>query len=258
MKMESSNPIVRVENLHKSFGEHKILNGVTLDIEEGELTTIIGKSGAGKSVLLKNIIAILKPDEGRIFFRGEELTKMNSRELLELRKKMGYLFQDAALFDFMSVEENIKFPLVEQLGMREGKELKSRVAKLLDLVELPGIEKKFPAELSGGMKKRVGLARAIAVEPQIVLFDEPTTGLDPILAESIDELIARVKRELKMTCVAISHDISSAFRYSDKIALLYEGVIQFYGSSAEAAASKHPILKQFVSNSFRRLSREQI
>ena len=243
--------IVKVRNVFKSFGEHKILNGVDLDIEEGRITAVIGKSGTGKSVLLKNIIGIMKPDKGEIFFRDKDVVKMNKEELLEIRKNIGYLFQDAALFDFMSVEDNIKFPLVEQLGMKEGKELSGRVAELLELVGLPGTEKKFPSELSGGMRKRVGLARAIAVKPKIVLFDEPTTGLDPILAESIDELIDMVNKELNMTCVVISHDIASVFRHADKIALLYDGVIQFCGKPDEAYASDHEVLRHFISNSFR-------
>ena len=246
------NAIVRVRNVCKSFGEHKILSGVDLDIEEGRITTVIGKSGTGKSVLLKNIIGIMKPDSGKIFFRDRDITEMKKDELLEVRKNIGYLFQDAALFDFMSVEDNIKFPLVEQLGMKEGKELSARVTELLELVGLPGTEKKFPSELSGGMRKRVGLARAIAVKPEIVLFDEPTTGLDPILAESIDALIDMVNKELKMTCVVISHDIASVFRHANKIALLYDGVIQFYGTPAEAYTSEHEILKSFISNSFRK------
>ena len=250
------NAIVRVRDLYKSFGEHKILNGVDLDIEEGRITAVIGKSGTGKSVLLKNIIGILKPDKGEIFFRDSDITKMNKEELLEIRKNIGYLFQDAALFDFMSVEDNIKFPLVEQLGLKNGRELSDRVAELLELVGLPGTEKKFPSELSGGMRKRVGLARAIAVKPRIVLFDEPTTGLDPILAESIDELIDMVNKELNMTCVVISHDIASVFRHADKIALLYDGVIQFCGTPDEAYASDHEVLKHFISNSFREFGAE--
>ncbi|HQJ60065.1 MAG TPA: ATP-binding cassette domain-containing protein, partial [bacterium] len=178
------NIIVSVRDLHKSFRDVKVLAGVNIDIEEGKITTIIGKSGTGKSVLLKNIIGIMKPDMGEIFFKDIDITKLSDHELLAIRRNIGYLFQDAALFDFMNVEENIAFPLVEQLGIKDGKLLKERVAKLLDLIELPGIEKKYPSELSGGMRKRVGLARAIAVEPKIVLFDEPIIGLDPILAES--------------------------------------------------------------------------
>lgn len=249
--------IVKVEDLVKSFRDVKVLTGVNLDIEEGKITTIIGKSGTGKSVLLKNIIGIMKPDSGKIFFKDKEITSLTGHELLEIRKNIGYLFQDAALFDFMSVEENIAFPLVEQLCIKDRKKLKERVEELLELIELPGIGKKYPSELSGGMRKRVGLARAIAVEPKIVLFDEPTTGLDPILAENIDELIMKVNRELNMTCIVISHDIASTFRRADKIAFLYEGTMQFTGRPDEALRSEHTVLKKFISNSFRPLETEQ-
>jgi len=245
------NTIIKVRDLFKAFHDHEVLKGVSLDIEEGKITTVIGKSGTGKSVLLKNIIGILKPDSGEIFYRDSKINDIKPQELLEFRKKIGYLFQNAALFDFMTVKENIAFPLVEQLGMKSGKKLDDRVAKLLDLVELPGIENKFPSELSGGMRKRVGLARAIAVEPEIVLFDEPTTGLDPILAQSIDSLIIKVNRELNMTCIVISHDIPSTLESADKVALLFDGTIQFSGTPDEVMRSDHDILKQFISNSFR-------
>jgi len=245
------NTIIKVKDLFKAFHDHEVLKGVSLDIEEGKITTVIGKSGTGKSVLLKNIIGILKPDSGEVFYRDSRINDIKPQELLEFRKKIGYLFQNAALFDFMTVKENIGFPLVEQLGMNPGKKLDDRVVKLLDLVELPGIENKFPSELSGGMRKRVGLARAIAVEPEIVLFDEPTTGLDPILAQSIDSLIIKVNRELNMTCIVISHDIPSTLHSADKVALLFDGTIQFAGTPDEVMRSDHRILKQFISNSFR-------
>lgn len=248
--------IIKVRDLYKAFEDHEVLCGATLDIEEGKITTVIGKSGTGKSVLLKNIIGIFKPDSGEIFYRDSKITDMKPEELLEFRKKIGYLFQNAALFDFMTVKENISFPLVEQLGMKPGKKLDNRVAELLDLVELPGIENKFPSELSGGMRKRVGLARAIAVEPEIVLFDEPTTGLDPILAQNIDNLIIKVNRELNMTCIVISHDIPSTLESADMVALLFDGTIQFFGSPMQAMNSDHKILKQFISNSYR--SRKEI
>ena len=245
------NTIIKVKDLFKAFHDHEVLKGVSLDIEEGKITTVIGKSGTGKSVLLKNIIGILEPDSGEIFYRDSKINDIKPHELLEFRKKIGYLFQNAALFDFMTVKENIGFPLVEQLGMNPGKKLDDRVVKLLDLVELPGIENKFPSELSGGMRKRVGLARAIAVDPEIVLFDEPTTGLDPILAQSIDSLIIKVNRELNMTCIVISHDIPSTLHSADKVALLFDGTIQFAGTPDEVMRSDHRILKQFISNSFR-------
>ncbi|MGI6394252.1 MAG: ABC transporter ATP-binding protein [bacterium] len=253
-----SSSIVRVNNLHKSFRDLEVLRGIDIEIKKGEITTIIGKSGAGKSVLLKNIIGIIKPDKGEIFFEETDITKLSGHELLQMRKNMGYLFQDAALFDFMSVEENIAFPISEQLRIKDKGVLNKKVKNLLELVELPGIEKKYPSELSGGMRKRVGLARAIAVEPKIVLFDEPTTGLDPILAESINSLIMRVNKNLGVTCVVISHDIASTFRGADKVALLYDGLIQFFGTPADAVKSEHPVLKQFISNSFKPLEGEKL
>jgi phospholipid/cholesterol/gamma-HCH transport system ATP-binding protein len=248
-----NNTLVEVKGLFKRFKDNEVLKGVDISIEEGKVTTVIGKSGTGKSVLLKNIIGIMKPDKGEIFFNEENILSLSDQKLLELRRSIGYLFQDAALFDFMTVEENIAFPLVEQLGLKDKDLIKNRVEELLKLVELPGIENKLPSELSGGMRKRVGLARAIAVEPKIVLFDEPTTGLDPILAESINELIMKVNRELKMTCVVISHDIASTFERADKVAFLYEGVIEFFGTPKEAFKHDHEILKKFISNAFKSL-----
>ena len=251
--MKNDRFIVEVKDLYKNFENNEVLKGVNISIEKEKITTIIGKSGTGKSVLLKNIIGIMKPDKGEIFFNGENIVSMPNHKLLDLRKSIGYLFQDAALFDFMTVEENITFPLVEQLGEKDRSKLKKRVAELLELVELPGIENKLPSELSGGMRKRVGLARSIAVEPKMVLFDEPTTGLDPILAESINELIMRVNSELKMTCVVISHDIASTFQRADKVAFLYEGVIEFFGTPKEAVNCEHEILQSFISNAFKPL-----
>jgi len=250
---KNSSHIVKVENVFKSFEDNNVLKGVNISIERGKITTIIGKSGTGKSVLLKNIIGIMKPDKGNIFFEGENIITMPDHKLLELRKNIGYLFQDAALFDFMTVKENIAFPLVEQLGIKDLATIDKRVKTLLDLIELPGIEDNLPSELSGGMKKRVGLARAIAVEPKIVLFDEPTTGLDPVLAESINDLIIKVNRELGMTCVVISHDIASTFQRADKVAFLYEGVIEFFGTPKEAVNYDHEVLRKFIANAFKPL-----
>ncbi|MCK5807468.1 ATP-binding cassette domain-containing protein [bacterium] len=244
--------IITITDLHKSFGTQKVLDGVNLKIEKGKITIIIGKSGTGKSVLLKNIIGILKPDSGHITYKGEDITTFNTDKILDMRRDFGYLFQDAALFDFMNVGENIAFPMVEQLEMANKKELAEKVAYLLDLIDLPGIENKLPSELSGGMRKRVGLARALAVDPKIILFDEPTTGLDPILADSIDKLIVKVTREMDLTSLIISHDIPSAFHIGDKIAFLYDGVIAFDGTPQEAEQSNHPVLQRFIANSLGR------
>jgi phospholipid/cholesterol/gamma-HCH transport system ATP-binding protein len=247
-----SEHIIHINELHKAFGEQKVLNGVNLKIEKGKITIIIGKSGTGKSVLLKNIIGILKPDSGHITYKGDDITTFSRDKILDMRRDFGYLFQDAALFDFMNVGENIAFPMVEQLEITDEKELSEKVAYLLDLIDLPGIESKLPSELSGGMRKRVGLARALAVDPKIILFDEPTTGLDPILADSIDNLIVKVTREMNLTSLIISHDIPSAFHIGDKIAFLYDGLIAFDGTPAEAEKSDHPVLQRFIANSLGR------
>lgn len=247
-----SEQIIHIEDLHKSFGAQQVLSGVNLKVEKGKITIIIGKSGTGKSVLLKNIIGILKPDSGLISYKGDDITAFKIDRILEMRKDFGYLFQDAALFDFMDVGENIAFPMVEQLQLTNKKEIAEKVAHLLELIDLPGIEKKLPSELSGGMRKRVGLARAIAVDPKIILFDEPTTGLDPILADSIDKLIVKVTREMDLTSLIISHDIPSAFHIGDKIAFLYDGVIAFNGTPREAEKSDHPVLQRFIANSLGR------
>src|ERR1700743_2010865 len=201
--------MIEVRDLQKSFGTQKILDGVSFRIETGESVVIIGRSGGGKSVLLKHIIGLLQPDLGEVLIDGENIEPMNERELLRVRSKFGMLFQGAALFDSMTVAENVGFAL-----MRGGKctagEIEKKVARALDLVELSGTEKKNPSELSGGMRKRVGLARAIVYEPEIVLYDEPTTGLDPVVSDSIDKLILRVRDKLKVTTVVVTHDMRSA------------------------------------------------
>ncbi len=245
-----NNIILEVKNIKKSFGAQEILKGVSLQFEKGKITVIIGKSGTGKSVLIKNIIGILKPDSGEIFYEGRNMLAAKEDELLSIRKNFGYLFQDAALFDSMNVEENIAFPMIEQLKMKDKALISKKVSYLLDLIELPGVQKKYPSELSGGMRKRVGLARALAIEPKIILFDEPTTGLDPILAESIDNLTLKINKELGLTCIVISHDIAATFRIADKIAFLFEGNIAFFGTPAEADNHPHPVIKKFIENTF--------
>ncbi len=244
--------VIEINELHKSFGTQKVLNGVNLQVKKGKITIIIGKSGTGKSVLLKNIIGILKPDSGTIRFKGEDITLFDRDRILNMRRYFGYLFQDAALFDFMTVGENIAFPIVEQSRTVDKRAIAEKVAYLLELIELPGIEQKMPGELSGGMRKRVGLARALAMEPEVILFDEPTTGLDPILADNIDRLIVKVTREMRLTSLIISHDIPSAFHIGDKIAFLYDGVITFNGTPEEAERSEHPVLRRFIANSLGR------
>ncbi|MCA1753587.1 MAG: ATP-binding cassette domain-containing protein [Spirochaeta sp.] len=245
--------MIRVEDVYKAFGEIEILRGLSLNIEEGEITTIIGQSGTGKSVFFKHLIGILKPDTGKIWFHDTEVTAADNDTLVEIRKHFGYAFQGAALFDSMNVAENIAFPLREVLGITDKKDAARRVSEMLDWIGLPGIENKRPAELSGGMRKRVGVARALVTKPDVLLFDEPTTGLDPVLGETINDLVVRVNKELELTCVVITHDIQASFRISDKIAFLHEGVVAVEGSPKEVARSTHPLVKKFIENSFNEL-----
>jgi phospholipid/cholesterol/gamma-HCH transport system ATP-binding protein len=240
--------MIKLVDLHKSFGKQKVLDGLDLDIEEGKTTVIIGRSGGGKSVLLKHIIGLLRPERGQILIDGTDITKLNDRALNEIRKKFGMLFQEAALFDSMTVGENVAFPLREHTTMKE-EEIRETVADRLRSVGLTGVEEKMPSELSGGMRKRVGLARAIAMRPQIVLFDEPTTGLDPVMTEAINRLIIDTQKNLKLTCVVISHDIRSTFEIGHRIAMLYEGKIIENGTPEELRGSQNPVTLQFLAGS---------
>ena len=238
--------MIKLVDIYKSFGEQKVLTGLNLEIEDGKTTVIIGRSGGGKSVLLKHIIGLLRPDKGQVLVDDVDITKLNDRDLNEVRKKFGMLFQEAALFDSMTVGDNVAFPLREHTKMKEN-EIKQIVADRLKAVGLTGVEDKIPAELSGGMRKRVGLARAIALHPQIVLFDEPTTGLDPVMSEAINQLIIETQKNFNLTCVVISHDIESVYKISHTIAMLYEGKIIEYGTPDEIKASINPITVQFLS-----------
>jgi phospholipid/cholesterol/gamma-HCH transport system ATP-binding protein len=240
--------MITLVDLHKSFGKQKVLDGIDLRIEEAKTTVIIGRSGGGKSVLLKHIIGLLRPDRGQVLVDGTDIAKLGDRDLNEIRKKFGMLFQDAALFDSMTVAENVAFPLREHTRMKE-KEIRETVADRLRSVGLTGVEEKMPSELSGGMRKRVGLARAIAMRPQIVLFDEPTTGLDPVMTEAINRLIIDTQKKFNFTCVVISHDIQSIFEIGDRIAMLYEGKIIEHGTPEELRASPNPVTVQFLSGS---------
>lgn len=242
--------IVSVRNLDKSFGPVRVLQGVNIDFPRGKITSIIGQSGTGKSVLFKTIIGIMTPDAGSIVVDGEDMTGLGEREKRRVRRKFGYAFQDAALFDSMTVAENIAFPLREVLGMKDRKAMRKIVGEKLEWIDLPGIEEKYPSELSGGMRKRVGVARTLAVEPAILLFDEPTTGLDPVLSESINALIKRVNEEIGITCIVISHDIIGTFNIADKIGFLADGAIQAAGTPEEVARAEHPVLRKFLENSF--------
>ncbi|MDB6016786.1 MAG: transporter related-protein [Pedosphaera sp.] len=236
--------MIEVRDLKKNFGSHTILDGVSFRVETGESTVIIGRSGGGKSVLLKHLIGLLCPDAGEVLIDGEEICGLNERQLLRVRKKFGMLFQGAALFDSLTVAENVGFAL-----QREGKpaeEIKRKVTEMLDMVELSGSEDKKPSELSGGMRKRVGLARAIIYQPQIVLYDEPTTGLDPVVSDSIDQLILRVRDRLKVTTVVVTHDMRSARRVGQKIMMLHNGKIYVTGTPEEIFNSTDPVVHRFV------------
>ena len=237
--------MIEVRDVTKKFGNQTVLQGVSLDIQRGEAVVIIGRSGGGKSILLKHLIGLLQPDSGTIRVDGEDITTMNERSLLRVRRKYGMLFQMAALFDSLTVEENVGFVLRRQ-GVESDAEIRRRVAEALEMVELPGIGHKMPSELSGGMRKRVGLARAIVYRPEIVLYDEPTTGLDPIAADNIDRLIRRVWETLHVTSIAVTHDMKSARTISNRILMLHEGRIYSEGPSAEILESTDPVIHRFV------------
>jgi phospholipid/cholesterol/gamma-HCH transport system ATP-binding protein len=236
---------IRLVDLHKSFGEHKVLDGVSLDIEKGKITVIIGKSGGGKSVLLKHLIGLIKPDEGEIWVNGTEIARLREKELNEVRMKFGMLFQEAALFDSMTVFDNVAFPLREHTKKRE-REIERIVEEKLRQVGLFREGDKMPSELSGGMKKRVGLARALALDPEMVLFDEPTSALDPIISLTILDLIKETQEYLGKTYVVISHDILGMFRIADRVALLSDGRIAEYGTPYEIKRSKNEVTMEFL------------
>lgn len=239
---------ITITDLHKSFGANHVLRGVDLAVEQGESLVVIGGSGSGKSVLIKHIIGLLKPDRGSIEVNGQEVTTMAERELKELRKKFGMLFQAAALFDSLTVGENVAFPLVEHT--RAGRsEIAERVRETLAVVGLPDTEHLYPAELSGGMKKRVGLARALAMEPEVILYDEPTTGLDPIMADAINDLIVEMRERLAITSIAITHDMVSAYKIGHRLAMLYQGKIIFTGTPQECKNTDDPMVRQFITGS---------
>ncbi|NBV23299.1 MAG: ATP-binding cassette domain-containing protein [Proteobacteria bacterium] len=237
--------MIEVRQLKKRFRDQQVLDGVDLTIENGESLVIIGRSGGGKSVLLKHIVGLTHPDEGQVLVDGQDISHLNERELLGVRRKFGMLFQSAALFDSLTVEENISFVLSRERNHTPG-EIARRVAEALDMVEMPGIQKKKPAELSGGMRKRVGLARAIIYRPEVVFYDEPTTGLDPVVSDSIDKLIVRVCDRLKVTTVVITHDMRSMQTVGRRVAMLHHGRIYTTGTPQELLAVTDPVVNRFV------------
>jgi phospholipid/cholesterol/gamma-HCH transport system ATP-binding protein len=240
--------MIELKNVNKSFNGHEVLKDMNLTINTGESMVIIGRSGCGKSVSLKHIIGLMRPDSGNVIIDGTDITGLDSKELNRVRMDFGMLFQGAALFDSLSVLENVGFRLFEYTDMPL-EDIKQRVAECLKKVGLRGVERLKPAELSGGMKKRVGLARAISMSPKIILFDEPTTGVDPIMGDIINELIRYLHDTLKITSVTVTHDMKSAYKIADRIAMLYDKHIIEIGTPDEIANSKNPIVRQFISGS---------
>jgi phospholipid/cholesterol/gamma-HCH transport system ATP-binding protein len=239
---------LRIRGVHKTFGVHHVLRGIDLDLERGKTNIIIGGSGQGKSVLMKHLMGLLKPDEGQIWVDGEDIVPLGDVEMSRLRRKFGMVFQYAALFDSMNTVENIAFPLLERYSLPRA-EVLERVRDLLarlDLANVAGIEQKFPAELSGGQRKRVGLARALIDRPEILLYDEPTTGLDPVATKNVDEMIRRTADEFGVTSVVISHDMASTFRIGDRVAMLHAGQIIVDGTAQEVLRSTRPELREFI------------
>ena len=238
-------PLIEVQNLFQKIGTQEILRGVTLSIFSGETLVLLGKSGGGKSVFLRHLIGLMKPDLGKVLFEGKDITRFNERQLEPIRCKIGMLFQDGALFDSLSVFDNVAFPLREH-RMRDEKKIQEKVHEALALVNMTGHDGKMPINLSGGMRKRVALARAIISPPSIILYDEPTAGLDPIVSDSINRLIRRLQRQLKVTSVVVTHDMVSAYHVGDRIALLDHGRIHFCGSPKQLRASCDPVIRDFI------------
>jgi phospholipid/cholesterol/gamma-HCH transport system ATP-binding protein len=238
--------MIEIVDLHKSFGSNYVLRGINLTIEEGETNAIIGKSGSGKSVLLKHIVGLIFPDKGYVKVGGEIINNSDSKKLYNIRRKFGFLFQGAALFDSMTVGENIALPIIENENNFTPSELKKKIARMLELVDLPNTENLKPAELSGGMKKRVGLARALITEPEYILYDEPTTGLDPTMSDSIDDLIKNLADHLNVTSIVVTHDMYSVKNVADEIAMVHEGKIYFEGTPDQLINSDDQVIKDFI------------
>jgi len=237
--------LIRFENICKSFGSTEVFRGLSLEVYKGETLTIIGGSGTGKSVLLKLLLGVLPPDSGKIFFGDRNVCEMEPEELIIMRRRIGMLFQGAALFDSLTVAENISYPIREHFDYSEEK-IASIVKDKLAVVGLPGIEKMMPADLSGGMKKRVGLARALSTNPELILYDEPTTGLDPTNTNRIDELITGLQKKFHVTSIAVTHDMASAFKISDRLALIYDKKIEFVGTKEEVKNSQNQLVRKFI------------
>lgn len=248
---ERGKDIIRFTGVRKAFGPQVVLDGLDLAFTEGKTTVVLGPSGSGKSVMLKHIVGLLKPDAGRVEFDGTRIDTLGERELIPFRLQIGFLFQMAALFDSMSVEENISFPLVEHTRLSPAQR-RDRVREALRVVDLEGVERKLPSQLSGGQRKRVGLARAIVTEPRVVLYDEPTTGLDPIRSDGINELILKLRRELGVTGIVVTHDLTSARKVADRVVMLLNGKIAADGTFAQLEASPDPRVQHFLAGQYSR------
>ena len=238
-------PLIELKNLHKRFGSLVVLDGVDLTVKKGERLVVIGASGTGKSVMLKHIVGLLKPDAGEVWFDGERTDKLHERDLVSMRTRFGFLFQMSALFDSLTCSQNIAFPLTEHTK-KSAEEIDGIVQQKLSMVGLPEVGDKMPAQLSGGQRKRIALARAIAMSPDVILYDEPTTGLDPIRSDVINELILKLSRELNITSVVVTHDMVSAFKVASRIVMLYHGKITFDGTPEQARFSQNETLKRFI------------
>jgi phospholipid/cholesterol/gamma-HCH transport system ATP-binding protein len=241
----SHSPIIQVQGLYKRFGQQEVLNGLSLEIRRGEILAVVGRSGTGKSVFLKHLIGLLHPDRGRVLIAGEDIHRARGRQLARIRERLDMLFQGGALFDSMTVEENVAFPLQEKTKLSAA-EIRTAVTRCLKGVGLEGIEGKYPAELSGGMRKRVALARALIQRPEIMLFDEPTTGLDPILVRAIHQLIYDTQKQFGYTAVIVSHEIPQIFEIASRIAMLHNGVILEVASPEQFQHSTNPVIQQFI------------
>jgi len=237
--------MIRLVDVHKAFGPKEVLTGFSLEVNEGETMVIVGYSGTGKSVAIKHIVGLLEPDSGTVWVDGLEVPNLSRTDLYALRSKIGYVFQFAALFDSLTIGDNVAMGLRKESSLSE-KEISTRVSEALALVDLPDVESRFPAELSGGMRKRVGIARAIARRPKYILYDEPTTGLDPVTSAVIDQLMVRTREKLGVTSIVITHDMRSAYTVGSRIAMLYEGSIRQVGSVEEIQHTSDPIVKQFI------------
>jgi phospholipid/cholesterol/gamma-HCH transport system ATP-binding protein len=236
---------IELKGIHKAFGSNRVLKGFSLQVQDGETLAVVGQSGTGKSVALKHVVGLLKPDEGEVWVDGRQVDKLPQEELYEIRRNVGYVFQFAALFDSLTIGENVGLGLKRIPGMTD-RAIRTRVSECLALVELEGYEGRYPAQLSGGQRKRAGLARAIATKPNYLLYDEPTTGLDPVTTTVIDRLIIRTREELNVTSVVITHDMGSAYRVADRIGMLYDGVIRFLGTPEEVQACPDPVVRGFI------------